>query len=44
MTIADNDCAYGYLAAMSAPLRDGMTTIISNWGTTMGWLDGETGC
>lgn len=44
MTIADSDCAQGYLTDMSAALKAGMTTAVSNWGTTMGWLDNETHC
>jgi hypothetical protein len=47
MTIADQDCAAGYLADMKKPIEDGMTMAISNWGdvgTDMSWLDGNTGC
>jgi hypothetical protein len=47
MTIADRDCAPNYLANMSKPLRDGMTTSVTNWGSSsidMSWLDQETGC
>ena len=47
MTIADEDCAAGYLADMKKPIEDGMTMAISNWGDIgqdMSWLDGDTGC
>ena len=47
MTIADEDCAAGYLSDMTKPIKDGMTMAISNWGdvgTDMSWLDGDTGC
>jgi len=47
MTIADQDCAAGYLADMKKPIEDGMTMAISNWGdakSDMSWLDGDTGC
>ena len=46
-TIADKDCASGYLADMSNYLRAGMTTVFSNWGgasDNLSWLDGFTGC
>ena len=47
MTIADTDCAAGYLSDMTKPIKDGMTMAISNWGDIgqdMSWLDGDTGC
>jgi len=47
MTIADRDCAGGYLDNMSKALQDGMTLSVSNWGQpglSMSWLDGDTGC
>lgn len=47
MTIADNDCAGGYLANMGNALAAGMTLTVSNWGQpglSMSWLDGDTGC
>ena len=47
MTVADSDCAWGYLDAMKGPLESGMALVSSNWGgpnIDMSWLDGETGC
>ena len=43
LTVADRDCAYGYLDNMKTPLEQGMTLWVSNWGNsynTMSWLDG----
>jgi hypothetical protein len=47
LTVADKDCAEGYLKALKNPLNDGMNLATSNWGSpniNMEWLDGETGC
>ena len=41
-----SECS-GYLPQLAADLKDGMTIIMSNWGTdynTMSWLDQDTGC
>ena len=32
LTVADKDCANGYLESMSKSLKDGMTLVSSNWG------------
>ena len=42
MTVADADCANGYLDNMKKPLMEGMTLMVSSWGDkydTMSWLD-----
>jgi len=47
MTVADADCAYGYLNNMGKALQEGMTLSVSNWGQpglSMSWLDGDTHC
>jgi len=47
LTIADNECAGGYLDNMSKSIAEGMTLSVSNWGQpglSMSWLDGDTGC
>ena len=47
MTVANNDCAWGYLSNMGNAIAQGMTMSVSNWGQpglSMSWLDGETGC
>lgn len=44
MTLGNSDCAYGYLADMSAALKKGMVLAMSNWGGDIKWLDGDTNC
>ena len=41
------DCHQGYLESMGGALKNGMTIVVSNWGSSwsgMNWLDQDTGC